>query len=64
LTLPAALSVTSGLNAIAHAAEALYAQDANPIISLLAEEGITVLARALPRIVRDPRDHGARSDAL
>ena len=32
-SLPAALSLTSGINAIAHAAEGLYAQDANPIIA-------------------------------
>src|SRR4030088_1702497 len=40
LTLPGALSVTSGMNAIAHAVEALYSPDANPLISLLAMEGI------------------------
>src|SRR5947209_6710024 len=38
--LPAGLSVTSGFNAIAHAVEALYAEDNNPITSLMAEEGI------------------------
>jgi len=64
LTLPRGLSATSGVNAIAHAVEALYVQDANPVISLLAEEGIAALARALPRIARDPLDREARSDAL
>lgn len=64
LSLPPALSATSGLNAIAHAVEALYARDANPVISLLAEQGIAALARALPRIVRNPADAEARSDAL
>ena len=64
LTLPVALSVTSGLNAIAHACEGLYASDANPIVSLMAEEGIRALAAALPRIVASPADIGARSDAL
>jgi maleylacetate reductase len=64
LSLPAALSVTSGINAIAHAAEGLYAQDANPIMSLLAEEGIGALAQALPGIVADPHDMEARSKAL
>ena len=52
------------MNAIAHAVEALYAKDANPIISTLAEQGITTLARALPQIVREPKNRGARSDAL
>jgi maleylacetate reductase len=64
LSLPVDLSVTSGINAIAHAAEGLYAQDANPVMSLLAEEGIRALALGLPRIVADPRDITARSDAL
>jgi len=64
VTLPAGLSVTSGLNAIAHAAEGLYAHDGNPIIGLMAEEGIRALARALPVIQRSPADIEARSDAL
>ena len=61
LSLPVGLSVTSGLNAIAHAAEGLYAQDGNPIMSLLAEEGIRALAAALPRIVQEPRNLEARA---
>src|SRR3954468_23060434 len=64
LTLPAALSGTSGINAIAHAVEALYARDRNPVISLLATEAIRTLARALPIIVAHPQDREARSDAL
>src|SRR5271154_4701486 len=43
LTMPPMLSATSGMNAIAHCVEALYAEDANPIISLMAEEGIRAL---------------------
>ena len=64
LGLPAAISGTSGMNAIAHAVEALYAVDRNPVISLLAEDGIAALARALPRISQDPQDRVARSDVL
>lgn len=64
LGLPVALSGTSGINAIAHAVEALYAHDANPIISLMAEQGIAALARALPVIAGDPGDRAARRDAL
>jgi len=64
LSLPPALSVASGLNAIAHCVEALYAFDGNPIISLMAEEGIRVLARSLPIIKSTPDDAAARSDAL
>jgi maleylacetate reductase len=64
LSLPAALSVTSGINAIAHAAEGLYAVDRNPIMDLMAEEGIAALGRALPRIVKQAGDIEARGDAL
>jgi alcohol dehydrogenase class IV len=64
LTLPPAMSATSGINAIAHAVEALYSPDRNPIISLMAEEGIAALARALPIIVSDLSDRSARSDGL
>lgn len=64
LTLPPGLSVTSGMNAMAHAVEGLYARDGNPILSLMAEEGIRALGSALPRIARDPGDRDARSDAL
>ena len=64
LSLPVGLSVTSGINAIAHAAEGLYAVDRNPITDLMAEEGIAALGRALPRIVKQSHDMEARSDAL
>ncbi|NTX24082.1 maleylacetate reductase [Burkholderia cepacia] len=64
VTLPVELSVTSGLNAIAHAAEGLYANNANPVMSLVAEEGIRALARGLPGVRRNTADLGARSDAL
>jgi alcohol dehydrogenase class IV len=63
-SLPVGLSVTSGINAIAHAAEGLYAQDSNPVMDLMAEEGIAAIARALPAIRRRPEDIEARSDAL
>lgn len=54
LSLPAALSATSGVNAIAHAVEALYSKNTNPIINLLAVEGISALADSLPHVVEDP----------
>lgn len=62
--LPAQLSGVSGLNAIAHCVEGLYSPEANPLVSIMAEEGIRALGAALPRIVADPGDVGARSDAL
>lgn len=63
-TLPTDLSVSSGLNAIAHAVEALYAPDANPISTLTAGESLHALHDALPALVADPSDGDARARAL
>jgi maleylacetate reductase len=64
LTLPLPMTVTSALNAIAHAAEGLYAPDGNPITALMAEEGIRASAAALAPLAANPKDIDARSDAL
>jgi len=64
LSLPVGMSLTSGINAIAHAAEALYAVDNNPVMNLMAKEGIAAMARALPAIKNVVNDMQARSDAL
>jgi maleylacetate reductase len=64
VSLPPAFSATSGINAIAHCVEALYAKDANPVISLLAEEGIRAMAAGLPLIMAEPASLEARSQAL
>lgn len=62
--LPVGMSITSGINAIAHAAEGLYATDSNPVMNLMAKEGIAAMGRALPVINKSPSDMQARSDAL
>ncbi len=64
VTLPDFISGPSGMNAIAHAVEALYAEDANPIISLMAEESIRALGDALPAVMSDGKDMAARETAL
>ena len=64
MTLPVGMSVTSGINAIAHAAEGLYAVDSNPIMDLMAKEGIAAIGRALPAIKKVASDLDARTDAL
>ena len=64
LSLPAPVSATSGLNALAHAVEALYAPDGSPVIAAMAEQGVRDLAAALPAIVADPHDRNARALAL
>jgi maleylacetate reductase len=64
VTLPAKIAGPSGMNAIAHCVEALYAQDGNPVISLMAADGIRALARSLPVVVQEPANLDARADAL
>ncbi|MBB3931853.1 maleylacetate reductase [Kaistia hirudinis] len=64
LGLPVGMSVASGLNAMAHAVEGLYARDRDPISTLQAVEGIRALKEALPAIVGSPRDLAARTTAL
>lgn len=64
LTLPLGMSLVSGMNAIAHAAEGLYARDGNPVMSLMAEEGIRALAEGMPGLVASADDKDARSKCL
>lgn len=64
LGLPAAMSATSGMNAIAHAVEALYAKDRNPIISMMAVAGVRALASGLQVVVKDTANREARSETL
>jgi alcohol dehydrogenase class IV len=63
-SLPVKSSGASGINAIAHAVEALYAKDRNPAVSMMALEGIGALAGALPQIMGRTDDRDARSAAL
>ena len=63
-SLPGPVSAASGLNAMAHAVEAFWAPGRNPVSSLTAAEAIRVLAAALPAVLRDGADIGARGDLL
>jgi maleylacetate reductase len=64
VSLPPNISGPSGMNAMAHCVEGLYAEDANPIMTILAAEGIRALSQSLPVVVREPGNIEARSDAL
>jgi alcohol dehydrogenase class IV len=64
LGLPASTTGVSGINAIAHAVEAMYAKDRNPLTTMIAETGIRHISRALSAIVREPGSITARTDAL
>lgn len=63
-TLPLPITVASALNAMAHAAEALYAHDRNPVSTLLAAEGLRAFRDALPAVCQTPGDLAARGETL
>ncbi len=64
VSLPPSIGGPSGMNALAHAIEALYGPGANPVISAIALESIRALAVALPVITTTPSDIDGRTDAL
>lgn len=59
-----AVSAASGMNAIAHCVEAEYAPDRNPVASFFALEGLRLMARSLPVVVRDSTHADARAECL
>ncbi len=63
-TLPVGMTVTSALNAMAHAAEGLYARNRSPISSLMAVEGLRAFRAALPKVKASPGDLMARGETL
>ncbi|OXM57610.1 maleylacetate reductase [Amycolatopsis thailandensis] len=64
LTLPADLSVASGLNAMAHCVEAFWAPRRNPVSNAVAEDGIRHLAAGLPAVAANAGDLDARTELL
>lgn len=64
VSLPAGASAASGMNAIAHGAEALYAAHAGPVALAAAESALRLLGRALPAVAARPSDLEARGMAM
>ena len=64
LSLPVGLTMTSALNAIAHAVEALYAPDTNPILDLMCGAALRAFSEGLPRLRDAPQDAEARAKTL
>lgn len=64
LSLPVGLTVTSALNAIAHAMEGFYAPDRHPVTEALSREAMVAFRDALPALAQDPQDKEARAQAL
>ena len=64
LSLPPEITGPSAINAMAHCVEAFYGPGANPITSLVAEEGIRALARGVSVAANSPGDVDGRSETL
>ncbi|MFD2473505.1 maleylacetate reductase [Amycolatopsis silviterrae] len=64
LTLPGDLSVASGLNALAHCVDSLWAPHSDPINAALAAEGVRALNAGLPEVAADPSGLDGREHAL
>ncbi len=61
MTVPPAVTAATGVDALAHCAEAFTSKRAHPLIDLYALEGIRLVGRYLPRAVADGRDKEARA---
>lgn len=61
-TVPAAVAVASGFDALTHAVEGYVARKANPVTRSLAEQALEVLGRSLPRLAAGANDAVLRED--
>ena len=64
LSLPPRVTACSGLNAMAHCVEALYASNVSPRIAESALEGLKSLASSLVRLAAAPDDREQRREAM
>lgn len=64
LDVPAAVMAATGMNAFAHCVEGLYSRLRNPMSDALALHAIRLLTPALPSMVANPGDVGARAAVL
>ncbi|MEM8654126.1 MAG: maleylacetate reductase [Pseudomonadota bacterium] len=63
-TLPSFIAGPSAVNALAHAVEALYAENRNPVTSMQAEAAIAAIGRAIPGLMGETVNEAARADAF
>jgi alcohol dehydrogenase len=61
LTVPAAITAATGVDALAHCTEGYTSRRAHPLIDLYALEGIRLVGRFLPRAIADGSDREARA---
>ena len=63
-SMPVPFAACSGLNALAHAMEALYARNVDPIVQLMAEESVRALATGLTGLVAEPKALEPRAETF
>lgn len=61
---PARVSAETGMNALAHCVEAAWSPERTPEAEAIALAGATAIGRALPEVVADPSELGARTEML
>jgi alcohol dehydrogenase class IV len=64
LKLPAAVSAASAMNALAHCMDAVVVATCSPIMALAAAEGAGAISASIARVVKNPADLHARTEAL
>ena len=64
VSLPVAMTITSALNAMAHAAEALYATDRTDATTAMAIDGLASFVDGLPQVLANPSNLAAREATL
>jgi maleylacetate reductase len=64
MSLPLGLSIGSGMNAMAHCIDSMWAPRANPLNTALAAEGIRVLAAGLSSVKSDAHNASGREQLL
>ncbi|GAA0948941.1 maleylacetate reductase [Pseudonocardia zijingensis] len=62
--LPPAVTASSAMNALAHCIDAAYLPSISPLLRPAAVEGARVVTSALPAVLADPDDLGARNELL
>lgn len=60
-SLPPHIAGPSGMNALAHSVEGLWAQNVSPMMCAFAQESVRALTSALPKVVRNAQDLEAQS---
>src|SRR3954453_12583394 len=64
VSLPVAMSVASGLNALAHCVDSMWGPRTDPIDQAFALEGIRALVQGLPTVVSNRRDIAGREHTM